>query len=676
MLLALTLTAALLAPAPVQDGAVGASVWFVDATNSPPGTGTLADPFFSVSFAVGNQSVEPGDTILVAPGVYLNEEIDFAGKNLEVRSIDGPAHTRLIAPPQIFPFQPHAVVRAESGETRVVLDGFTLSGGTGTYSFPCAGFTERVGGAIAICGSVARIENCVFEDNESERGGSIFVRGGRLTLIDSLFSGSGSDALGQAVYVESGTALINGCTFEDLRIAPVGMPLGRGAVVIDRSVAKFSQCTFERNSTRLFGAHLWSRSSDVTVEDSTFGVSTGYAGASIAALGGHLTLRRSIIRDARSNSAPGAGLFAAGAEVSIERCLFESNAVLGPREGGAIALQSSSLYLSQSRFLSNASDRGGAIDIDLGSWGTVTDCDFTNNVADQEGGAIAVGDGFLSATRSIFQGNTAGPLARGGAVAGFAELLRCTLRGNSAGDAGGASGAALLLGSIAWDNAPTDLDAACLAVDSIVGRPGGAGLSDVIHQDPRFFGPDDANLLPGSPAIDALAPNLGLDPDQSAQEIGARTFAPDYCGDLCDLDFSSPGCSSGPNSTQRTAELFAIGSPDIERERLILTGRGFPPRQPAMLLASESGATVPLPGSTQPLCLGAPVYRLLATTTQTRPDGSFAALLPTLQGPLAGALMAGDAWHVQAWFRDPVSAGARDTGTSSSTSSSVIVFLQ
>lgn len=681
MFLAITLTAALAAAAPSQDGPGAPTVWYVDRTNPPPGTGTPADPFFSVSFAVSHSTVETGDTILVAPGIYTGEEIDFDGKNVEVRSLGGPGRTRLVAPPQFFPSEPHVVARIDSGETGVVLEGFTLSGGTGAYSFACVGFTEIVGGAIVVCGASARVQNCVFENNIAERGGSVFVKGGCLTLINSVFSGFGCSALGQAVYVDSSTATIEGCTFEDLRIAPEGTPVGRGAVIIDQSVAAVRNCTFERNATRLFGAHLWSRSSTVVVEDSIFGASTGYAGASVATLGGDLTLRGSVFRDGRSVSAPGAGLFGAGAEITVERCLFQSNAVLGAREGGAIALQNSDLTVRETRFLGNVSDRGGAIDLNLGSSALVERCEFIDNVAAGDGGAIAVTAGTLHAARSTFQGNVAGPSGVGGAIFGAipssGDLVRCTLHGNSAGIGGGASGRFQLTGSIAWGNSPTDLVQGCVAQDSIVGAPGGAVLQNVSAADPRFFGPADIHLLPGSPAIDALDLGYGLDPDGSRREMGARTFVPSYGGDLCDLDFSTPGCGSGPNSTLRTAVLVAVGSPVMGQERLIVAGTGFPSRQPAMLLASEAGAQTRLPGSSQPLCLGPPVYRLLSTTALTRADGTFAAVLPTLSGSFAGTLMAGDAWHVQAWFRDvgPSATGKPGT-TSSSTSSSVIVFLQ
>ena len=95
-----------------------------------------------------------------------------------------------------------------------------------------------------------------------------------------------------------------------------------------------------------------------------------------------------------------------------------------------------------------------------------------------------------------------------------------------------------------------------------------------------------------------------------------------------------------------------------------------------MLLLSESGTSAPLPGSSQPLCLGPPIYRLLSTTTFTRENGTFAAVLPTLQGPLAGTFLPGQAWHVQAWFRDPVASVSYDGATTSSTSTSVIVLLK
>ncbi|MCK6446759.1 MAG: hypothetical protein L6Q99_10240 [Planctomycetes bacterium] len=66
--------------------------WYVDAAAPPGGDGSAAHPF--TSLAKGVASAQDGDQVLVADGVYsgaANRNVDFGGKTLRVRSVNGPA---------------------------------------------------------------------------------------------------------------------------------------------------------------------------------------------------------------------------------------------------------------------------------------------------------------------------------------------------------------------------------------------------------------------------------------------------------------------------------------------------------------------------------------------------------------------------------------------------------
>lgn len=92
------------------------STWHIDATGTPPGNGTQTDPFTSVTFALAQTSALAGDTILVEPGVYLDERVDFLGKDVLVQSVGGSAVTALVgASQQLPPMAP--VVRFANGES-------------------------------------------------------------------------------------------------------------------------------------------------------------------------------------------------------------------------------------------------------------------------------------------------------------------------------------------------------------------------------------------------------------------------------------------------------------------------------------------------------------------------------------------------------------------------------
>ena len=657
----LVLTAS--APLPPQQKGASAIEWHVDASNLPPGTGSTTDPFYSITYALGHPSVESGDTVTVAPGIYRSEIIDFGGKSVTLRSTSGPNFTVIEAPLSADPGLSTSIVKIESGATDVVIDGFHFRGGTGSRD--CSNFSYAGGGAISICSSTARVTDCTFQGNRADRGGAIFVYNGRLELEDVRFSGPGFDALGEAIYARNSSILARRTRFEDLRLQPLQAPQGQSAVVLEHSVALFDQCTFERNATSLFGAHIWSRNSDTRVTRSTFGECWGYAGTALAVLGGSLTLSEVTVQGATSMAAPGAGLFASSAEITIAECIFERNVVDGGREGGAIAVSGGTLDVTDSWFDGNVAGDGGAISIAGGAHASMQRSTFIRNRAHFDGGAIHVGQGLLDGERLVFNGNAAvAASSTGGAVCGAATLGRSTLHGNIAGLGGGGGGATSFVGSVLWGNVPADLDFTCSASYSIVGEAGGAALEFVLDRDPQFFARDDLHLIPGSPAIDALPMQFGTDDDGTAGEFGAFSYDPTYCGEDCSWGLGSVGCPTVRNSTGGRADLQANGNPSLEEDRLLLLATGMPPGVPVVVLASQSGAFVPFHSSPAPLCLGPVVHRLPPGPVTSRPDGSLGFWVQLVDENFEPIASAGETWHFQAWFRD-----AQGEWTSNMTSS-------
>lgn len=642
------------------------NTWYVNAAGTGLGTGTGADPFTNIAYGVSRSFVVSGDTFLVAPGTYDDEEIDFYGKSLTLLSTGGPSVTTIIARPMMNPSDPHAAARLRASE-EVLIEGFRFTGGTG--SFQCTGFTRVVGGAIEACaGASLTVRSCFFENNTAEQGGAIYAQDAELVIEDCRFMGPGTEARGEAVYLLRADAEIKDSTFEDLYYISADLPRGGGAIVVDHSTLALEGCQFHRNATRFFGAHIWSRSGHVNAERCLFGASTGYAGASISASGGTLHLSDSTIRLARAIQAPGAGLFGSNADVLVEGCLFEGNRVDGTREGGAIAVQAGRLTVTDSTFFRNRAGQGGAIVISQSANTLIQDCHFIGNIAPNGGGAFYSGDSFATIERSTFRGNRALPAGAGGAVGGRAFLDFCTLTLNVAGQTGGgAAEGAVLSHSIAWGNFPTDLGPSVIASGSIVGDPGGAMLSTPIEGDPRYWGPDDLHVLPGSPAIDAAPAALGLDPDGSRRDVGAYLFEPGYAAVGFSGDIGSHGCLSASNSTGAVASLTAFGSLIIQENRLLVRSASLPAQVPTLLLAARSDGLLTVPGLLGPLCLGSPILRLMTLQQPSRPDGtapSWVRLRGPVSPPASGdlAVQSGDTWHFQLWYRD--ANGSSGTNTS------------
>ena len=94
------------------------TTWYVDASNTPPGSGTPSDPYASLQHAVDQSTTVEGDTLLVAPGVYSEASGHLSiWKTLTVRSAEGPLVTHIR----------DTSVHLEFGAFDTLLEGFSLS---------------------------------------------------------------------------------------------------------------------------------------------------------------------------------------------------------------------------------------------------------------------------------------------------------------------------------------------------------------------------------------------------------------------------------------------------------------------------------------------------------------------------------------------------------------------
>ena len=118
------------------------------------GNGTASKPFATIQKAI--DSASNGEIILVASGTY-NENIEIKGKSVELVSAEGEELTIIKGDTG------KSVILINSDADNSVVNGFTITGGTGRPSASSYGY-DYYGGGIH-CRTSAIIKNCIIRDN-------------------------------------------------------------------------------------------------------------------------------------------------------------------------------------------------------------------------------------------------------------------------------------------------------------------------------------------------------------------------------------------------------------------------------------------------------------------------------------------------------------------------------
>lgn len=156
-----------------------------------------------------------GDVVEVASGDYTgpgNWDLDFGGKRITLRSINGPQSTRILGG------DGHRGFHFHTGETSdSVVSGFTIRGARLTGS-------TTMGGGVYCEGASPRFVNCVIEDCVAGLGGGVACVGGEPVLTHCTVRDCSATSAGSGVYLFESEATLAGCTISG------NTPSGGGSV--------------------------------------------------------------------------------------------------------------------------------------------------------------------------------------------------------------------------------------------------------------------------------------------------------------------------------------------------------------------------------------------------------------------------------------------------------------
>jgi hypothetical protein len=236
-------------------------------------------------------TAQPGDTVIVADGTYTgpnNRDLTFNGKDIVVRSANGPANCIIDCQ-----FQGRAFEFVD-GETRAaVVEGFTIQNGNAAQSN---------GGGIDIGLSTSpTIRNCVFRDNTAcALGGGMAVRGQCAPIIDrctfinnsSFGTEESSEGGGLCLFFLS-PATVTNCVFID-NFSEYG-----GGLSCALSDATIVNCLFVGNTAGIGGGGVASDVSNPRLINCTFADNDAFFGGGAAGitqvLTSHLIIENCIV---------------------------------------------------------------------------------------------------------------------------------------------------------------------------------------------------------------------------------------------------------------------------------------------------------------------------------------------------------------------------------------------
>jgi len=540
--------------------AAAQTTWYVDVNGTPPGSGTQADPYTSIQYAISRPTTSNGDTVRVLPGTYF-ENVDFLGKAITVASSAGSASTVIDAN------NVGSVVTFANGEgPSSMLTGFTLQHGVGT-------------------GSVQDIY-----------GGGVYCNGASPTLLQ-LDVHHNSAVRGGGMSFASSTAHVFQCSIHDNMLNPNMAGFGVGVWVACTATPIFDACSISHNQVGAVsgGGGVFGRGS---YHNCVIAQNHGFEGGGLRgpnSCGGPelvgCTISGNLATSNEGSGSAGGGVFG---PATLTNCTITGN--LGRFNGGGVF----NCTLIGCELANNTVDtdsgsgqpaRGGGA-----SASTLVDCNVHDNMTittptalPSMGGGVAGG----TATRCRIWRNHADH----GAGAHGTTLESCTVYGNTAAANGGGftadTGSAVTIhDSILWNDSPNEIEtthpAPSVSYSDVMGGFAGTGN---IALDPLVWAPltGDFHLKAGSPCIDSGDPSE-TDPDNSRIDIGAYPFDPNYCGPYgtyCSAKVNSQGCSpaiasSGTPSLSGADDFFVNATQELNQRSGIMIWSLTPASQLAL----------------------------------------------------------------------------------------------
>ncbi len=368
------------------------------------------------------------------------------------------------------------------------------------------------GGGIHAQNAAVSLTDAVLADNSTYGwGGGLYAAGGSVTLTRTAVTGNRtrySVSYGGGLYVEAASLSVTASKIEDnatrrygggIALFGPGTPPTPAVATIADSVISGNTATDTYGS----GGGIWSRSSILTVTDTTISVNASVrSGGGIDATYGSADLARVVVSGNTSGGGDGAGLSADGTQLTVIDSTIDNNDAVGGSGGGGSFSGDAEVRIERSAITNNSAGNGGGFDTTSSVAVTLVNSTVSGNVAGQGGGIQTerTGPSILGSTitNNIAVREGGGIWQLGGTTTSIRESI---LAGNQAG---------------------TGPDCYSAAADDVLSSH---GYTLIGSTDGCNYDDDTSDLIGADPMLEPLADNGGY---TMSHDLAAGSVAVDH----------------------------------------------------------------------------------------------------------------------------------------------------
>jgi hypothetical protein len=256
-------------------------------------------------------AILPG-TIRVAPGVY-HENLNFAGAPVTLLATGGASVTTIDAG------QNGPAVTINHGEgSQSVLDGFTLTNGSGTW-----GRYSMQGGGLHVSYSRPTLRNLVVTGNSMksgifDSGGGAYITRSTVTISNSIFTGNEVAYYGGGLFLASSNVRLDHVIVDGNRATyGAGIADYYGVATIENSVIS--------SNTGYMGNGAFIQGGKASFNNVSLVGNKGDVGSAVTSFNGNVGLVNVILSGGVASSTTGGAYAHPGSTITFDHCAFWKN---------------------------------------------------------------------------------------------------------------------------------------------------------------------------------------------------------------------------------------------------------------------------------------------------------------------------------------------------------------